>query len=465
MCKFRQSTFASVGNYVFQSNQSSIGNKYFRIFMPTTLTSVGSRFCRYSDHFNVYFTRIEPCKIDTTMFSSATNYKIFAPYNSLNAYKTETNWVTHADYIYGWAEENSFKQGAMLPKYSAEGYELTWYSDEDMTTQATSVADASKIYYCTISATKVEELVPVSSIVTADSNVSIVDNNGVQYEKGYYVPVGTQLTITTSPTTSGYVPYNQKINSIDFTSPYTYTTISGTNIDIISIYWNGVDTPVNLDFAQNSWAMIKDVIQQGKAVEYWSVGDVKEIEIDGLTYGVRLSDLQQGRYDYADGTRKTNAVLEFVELLPNAYKMNATNTNAGGWAESVLRTTLNTEILAKFPEELQALLEEVLVKSANGGGTNYTAITESVNKLFIPCAKEVAMSISYGYSGEGTTWDYYVGADNSKKVKYLSGTAHSWWTRSPYSNTGSFSTVGSNGGDYQSSAYSANGGVCPCFAW
>jgi hypothetical protein len=70
------------------------------------------------------------------------------PYNNINAYKIATNWVTHADYIFGWAEENTFEQGATLPTTSDEGLSLTWYSDENLTTPVTSVDDATKMYYC-----------------------------------------------------------------------------------------------------------------------------------------------------------------------------------------------------------------------------------------------------------------------------------------------------------------------------
>ena len=223
-------------------------------------------------------------------------------------------------------------------------------------------------------------------------------------------------------------------------------------------------------FAENSWETIKSVIQSGKAGQYWAVGAYKPIIIDGLTYNVRLSDLQQGRYSYADGSRTTNAVLEFEEVYNTAYRMNETDTNAGGWAESELRTTLNTEILEMLPSDLKSLLEEVNVASANGGGSAYTEITTSANKLFIPAAIEIELSSGYGKAEEGTVWDYYKGASNTIKGKKKpnSTSVSPWRLRSPYpSLSDSFSGVGAILSMVSPTSIKASSasGVSMCFAW
>lgn len=140
---FRNSTFDSTyGAYAFANTT------YFRTYFPSTLTSISNYTFQSSSNNVVYFSRPTPATIGANAFSLATNYKIFVPYNNINTHKVATNWTKHADYIYGWAEENTFEQGAMLPTTSDEGLSLTWYSDENLTTPVTSVEDPSKIYYC-----------------------------------------------------------------------------------------------------------------------------------------------------------------------------------------------------------------------------------------------------------------------------------------------------------------------------
>lgn len=463
---FSNSKIAIIDQYAFGTSSSSYKNRYYSIQFPATLGTINSYAFRYSDNMTLYFKGLVPASLNSNAFNNATNLKICVNYASINAYKTATNWATYADNIIGYADRDTFAQGQQLPQYSLEGYALTWYSDIDLTQQVTTAESPSNYYYCTISAEQVD-VVGITSLYQDNCKIAVTNSStGYEYTEGEGILVGTQLTITATPTIAGYVPYILTFNGVDFTSPYSYTTVSGTNINLVGIYYNGVDIPVNPDLNQNSWAIIKSVVQSGTAGQYWTVGQIKEIEIDGLTYGIRLSDLQLGRYNYASGTKTTNAVFEFVQLYNTSYRMNATNTNAGGWATAELQTTINSTILDKIPMELRSLLEEVVVASANGGGSNYTAITTSNNKLFLPCAFEVNLSSSYGRDGEGTTWDYYINAVNATRIKMKPGATSgtSWWLRSPSpGSTSNFSSVytSGSGGDYNASGTL---GVCPCFA-
>lgn len=463
---FSNSKISAINQYAFGTSSSSYKNRYYNIQFPSTLTTINSYAFRYSDNLVLYFKGQTPATLNSNAFNNATNLKICVNYASINDYKTATNWATYASSIVGYADRNTFTQGQQLPQYSISGYELTWYSDIGLTQQVTTADNPENYYYCTQGETQVD-VVGITSLYQNNCVITVKNaQTNYVYTEGEGILVGTQLTITATPTIQGYVPYILTFNGVGFTSPLSYETVSGTNINLVGIYYNGVDVPVNPDFNQNSWAIIKSVIQDGNAGQYWTVGQVKEIEIDGVTYGVRLSDLQAGRYNYSSGNKTTNAVLEFVNLYATSYRMNATSTNAGGWALSELHTTINTTIFNKLPMELRSLIEEVVVKSADGGSTNYTGITESNNKLFIPCASEVALSTSYGKAEEGTVWDYYIGAGNSKRVKSKVGaSAIEWWLRSPYpTTTTNFSFVNSSGSGTSNYAGSSNG-VCPCFAW
>lgn len=458
---FLNSTFTTIGNYAFGNSVAHTINKYYNIKFPKSLTTINSYAFRYSDHMNLYFTSLTPASLNSNSFNNATNLKICVPYNVVNAYKTATNWVTHADKIVGYSDKDSFKQGQKLPQYSAEGFNLTWYSDADLTQQVTTADNPSEYYYCAISGEAVD--VVKLTIYEDGCDIKVIDAlTNTEYVTLSYVPVGTQLTISINPTTDGYIPYISTFNGEEFVSTLNYTTITGIDMNLIGVYYNGIDIPVSPTLSQNSWSLIKSVIQAGNASKYWSIGDIKEIEIGNVTYGVRLSDMRLGRYDYADGTRKTNAVFEFVQLYDTKYEIGTTL----GWDNSKLRTTLNTTILDNFPIELKNLLEEVIVKSANGCGKNYSGISESSNMLFIPCAEEVGLNLGTNLiHGEGTIWDYYNALADNEKIKYLNNTTSDWWTRSPsYANDLAYNYVNTSGTS-STSFSSSKHGVCPCFAW
>ena len=457
---FTNSTFTSISSGCFGST------KYMTMHFSDVVRSIGTYAFQNTDHLKLYFNKTTAPSLSTNSFNNATNFKIFVPYNAVNAYKTYTNWTTHADYIYGFANKDYFEQGEILPKYSTEGFELTWYSDDELTNQVSSVENPNQYYYCTIGAEQVE-VVSFSRIVNIDCGISVVDNYGNQYSKNSAIPVGTELTISMIPK-DGYSKYYATVNGADFTSPYTYTTVSGENIEIVAVYWNGVDIPVIPILNLNSWETIKRVVQEGNANKYWTVGETKPLQVGDLTYNVRLSDTQIGRYDYSDNSRKTNAVFEFVELLTDSSKIYLKDFSLGGWADSDLRASLNSTILETLSEDLTSLLEEVVIASADRTSSAYK-ITTSNNKLFIPCAEELKLSTKYGRTGEGTTWDYYAAANDSlrTKMKLNATSAINWWTRSPYPEGyfDMFSFISSSGAGSYTSGDSSSFGVCPCWAW
>ena len=107
-------------------------------------------------------------------------------------------------------------------------------------------------------------------------------------------------------------------------------------------------------------------------------------------------------YDYADKTGSTGFVVEFCNCLENAYKMNATNSNQGGWDASEMNTQTMGTIYNLLPEDVKEIVSRVKVKAANGGGTNYSAVVSSNDYLFLPAEREVSSSYQYSMQDE---WD------------------------------------------------------------
>lgn len=74
--------------------------------------------------------------------------------------------------------------------------------------------------------------------------------------------------------------------------------------------------------------------------------------------------LTDGEEVQAMAMKKLNNGMLFclVDCLSKEYSMNNTDTNAGGYLSSKLRTILNSEVVSKFPAEIK----ESLVKFSNG---------------------------------------------------------------------------------------------------
>ena len=200
-------------------------------------------------------------------------------------------------------------------------------------------------------------------------------------------------------------------------------------------------------FEEASWANIRKIVLTGNASRYWNIGDTKSIiSKSGKTYTIRLADLQDGRYEYSDGSGSSKAVFEFVECynLDNTiyYRMNSTATNIGGWAASEMRSQTMPTLLADLPDDMVAAMSQVKVLSGIGGGTK-TGTSSSNNTLFIPAtielfdSKEDSIGLEESPLGQ---FDYYKANNiDSARSKYVVGettmipsNAKLYWNRSPY---------------------------------
>lgn len=209
----------------------------------------------------------------------------------------------------------------------------------------------------------------------------------------------------------------------------------------------GVDSAPSKVLNNNSWEVIRETILAGKAADYWSVGDTKSITSkSGKTYTIRLVDLQDGRYEYSDGSGSSKAVFEFVECYNlngrTGWSMNSTDTNDGGWENSKMRKEIMPTILADLPDDMVAAMSQVKVLSGIGGKTT-TVASSSNNILFLPA--EIELGYISPYHSIGVTesplghFDYYSDSINSRRlrIKYIvdSSNTGSWWQRSPVKNS------------------------------
>ena len=203
-------------------------------------------------------------------------------------------------------------------------------------------------------------------------------------------------------------------------------------------------------FANNEWSAIIAACQSGSVPDSWVVGNSKTMTINGTDYQIDI--IGKNHDTYSDGSGTAPLTFQMHDCYADTKRMNSSNTNSGGYDSTEMHTTTLPEILALMPSEVQAGIKQVN-KLASEGSKSDTIETIAC-KLFLLSEIEIFGSVTYSKSGEGSQYAYYQAGNST--IKNVSGTASSWWERSPYGvNITRFCNVNSAGGatfDYPSYA-------------
>ncbi len=300
------------------------------------------------------------------------------------------------------------------------------------------------------------------------------------------IQTGTELKIIVSVTSGATVTATKGSLSVSGTSVNNSCTLtvpeegeytvratldgetSGTNIvNVVSSY----DTTlafVSTILNDNSWELIRGASDAGQGENLWSIGDRKEIMLNGTVGALTLSNYTTYAYiigfNHNSSLEGTNRI--HFQLAKNAlsggtdvalcdshynnnhngsnFKINIPTTNSGGWNASHMRTKIcgtslssySGTILAIIPEALRAVLKSVTKYTDNTGTSSAaSAVTATTDYFFLLSEYEVFGTISYGNMNEKSKqvqYSYY-SAGNSR-IKYNHGatsTAVIWWLRSP----------------------------------
>lgn len=163
---------------------------------------------------------------------------------------------------------------------------------------------------------------------------------------------------------------------------------------------------------------------------------------DGKTLEYRIVGINHD--DLADGSGKAGLTFEATNSALGYQKMNATNTNAGGWEKSELRGRLNSgDLWSLLPAELQSKVKAVKKLTDNQGGGKAGTPTATTDKVFLLSATEVWGDMQ----SDGTQYEYYKSKGvTTSNYSGASSSAHHW-TRSVYpSYSTHFRCVHSSGG-------------------
>ena len=234
------------------------------------------------------------------------------------------------------------------------------------------------------------------------------------------------------------------------------------NGQLVTVWDGGGGGGAAVNFATDSWETISAACKDGSYKTVYSVGDTKDITLStGETITVAIMGFDHD--DLSDGTGKAPITLGMTELLATTYPMNSTNTNAGGWDESEMRTSTMATLLTQLPSDLQSAIKQVN-KKATAGSKSKTIIT-SVDKLWLFAEVEVDGTITIGYADDGEQYEYWktvkdgtVAADRIKYLSNGSGSANGWRLRSPSIGSNiSFRYINSTGNVTQVSASNSLG--------
>ena len=247
----------------------------------------------------------------------------------------------------------------------------------------------------------------------------------------------------------------------------------------------------------NEWSVIKFVSDAGQGTNYWSIGDRKEVTLNGTVGHLTLSNYKTYAFIIGfnhnasvEGTNRIHFQLAKTALSGGKdvclcdseynlqvyetgyFSMNSSRTNSGGWARSQMRanicgTSLSSysgKIIAVIPAALRAVLKSVTKYTDNTGGRSMasSAVTATTDYFFLLSEFEVSGSISYGNTNEKNKQAQYAyySAGNSK-IKYKhngTSTAALWGLRSPRAgDSNSFVIVNTSGTFGYDNAYRSLG--------
>jgi hypothetical protein len=314
-------------------------------------------------------------------------------------------------------------------------------------TKTVSVVDSYAVSLTFFSAT-ITVTAPSGAVVTLKKSGSTVDSKTstgtavfTVTETGEYTAEATQSGETVSGT----------VNVVSGTTSYAIT------LSFVSETLN-----------DNDWDTISEVSDAGQGANYWAIGDRKQVTLNGKVGSLSLSNksiyafiigfnhnsgregsgrihLQLAKTALSGGTDVCLCDSSYnSQGSSEAFRMNTSNTNSGGWEDSYMRnnicgtskTTTSGSIMGAIPDELRNVLKSVTKYTNNTGNSSSSGdVTATTDYFFILSEYEVFGNVTSGNRYEANyqqQYSYY--SAGNRKVKYKhngTSTKAYWWLRSP----------------------------------
>lgn len=329
--------------------------------------------------------------------------------------------------------------------------------------------------------TELKIVVSVTSgaTVTATKGSKVVSGTSVNGTCTLVVPEEGEWTV--SATLGGET---SKSNVVNVTSSYDTTLV------FISPILN-----------DNSWETIREISDAGTGENFWSIGDRKEVTLNGTVGALTLSNYTTYAFiigfnhnSSLEGTNRIHFQLAKtalsggtdVALCDSSYNiisgggfcMNTSDSNSGGWESSFMRKYIcgtsmisySNTIIAVIPEALRTVLKYVTKYTNNVGRLQpgMESATATTDYFFLLSEYEVFGTFRVANVGESkkqAQYSYYSSGNSKVKYNYNAiGTAVTWWLRSPSaSDSEQFATCYMSGelsGDDARKSYGFASGFC-----
>ena len=251
-----------------------------------------------------------------------------------------------------------------------------------------------------------------------------------------------------------------------------------------------------------TWDEISQISSANLGESYFSVGDRKQITLNGTIGQLTLSNYStyafiigfnhnsgregSGRIHFqlaktalSGGTDICFVDEQYADTGSSAaFRMNTSATNSGGWNSSYMRnnicgtskTSTSGRIMGAIPADLRNALKSVTKytdNTANGGGSVSSYVTATTDYFFLLSEYEVFGNIEHSNSYEANyqqQYAYYSAGNSTVKNRHNS-TRHTvdWWLRSPRVGSARYFVLVSTDGTarYETAYFSL--GFAPCF--
>ena len=175
----------------------------------------------------------------------------------------------------------------------------------------------------------------------------------------------------------------------------------------------------------------------------------------GTNWSVKLTNGETIKYriiginhdDLADGSGKAGLTFEVTNSVLGAQRMNAANSNAGGWEKSELRGRLNSgDLWALLPSELQSKVKTVAKETVARDSDEIAYPSDTTDKVFLLSMPEVYGDFDTEGYPEGYQYEYFQSKGVATSSYSGASSSHGHWTRSArQGNSSYFYYVNSNG--------------------
>ncbi len=236
------------------------------------------------------------------------------------------------------------------------------------------------------------------------------------YTITYYDSDGTTVLKTESlayGTTPSYKP--SKENTVFSTWNPSPSPVTGNTI--YTAVWEE-----KIAFETASWAKIVELCDAGRADEYFSVGETKQLTLtNGKTFTVEIVGMN---HDILSSDTTKKASLSIVVKDGPLYTDEITPGKGVNWSNEGVRTTVRN-IINNFPTELKSAVKTVKKKVMLGAASgDYSSVTYS-ETLWLLSKGELFGETSY--CTDGPAYTYFTGGTNTangaKRIRYNNGTA------------------------------------------